>query len=245
MHTVVCNAMTTFKRLTFTFFISLVILLVIHRIFVGEVFNAIFTLGFWIAALIFSLVGQLAGFLAYQLINRPDKKNRVYFNTAVITCIFLGLIFSVIRFSEWRQKTYFGNIASNRNFIVNTENYRHETLIAFDTLERKFKSPNDFKVIGKFIYPMLLTSNGHKDTNFLIRFLYYKNGSSLEMKAELSMVKNVATLIEFDVPLTKGNKSEIDSFLVKGKKQILRSIRLIPDSLKIEELDEIAEELKR
>ena len=128
---------------------------------------------------------------------------------------------------------------------MNAGNLSSETQIAFDTLVKKFKSANDIKLTGTFIYPTLSRINGHEDTSYLIRLLYFKQGSSIQMKAELNITRNVATLIGYDMPLTKDNRHEIDSFLSNGKSQILKSIITIPDSLKSKELNEVADKMKR
>jgi hypothetical protein len=232
---VVCNAMETLRRTIILYFSSLIALVVIIKIFNGEIFSYIKPLGLFLLPLFVVAIAQFIGFIANYSIDKIQKKQKVFNISYLITFVGFTLTTFYLMYSSWHHEKHFANIEANKDhFRLYSGDYALQEKIAFDSLSKLLVDPNIFQLRGNIIKPFDTIINGQRDTIYLITLIYELQNNELTNKAEFVVIGEKAKLNFYNLPLDKKDHFFMDSLLKKGTKDIDDAINLLPDSMKNE-----------
>jgi hypothetical protein len=225
--------MTSFRRLTLFYFINLVIFLLARILFGGHLFDLILKPSSWVVALIILIAGQIVGFFYFIAHEKVERKAKIFYNCALFTSIGFGLIILSAEIVDWKHQKDLGNIESNEDYFKYfVDQNKSEKKIAFDSLIKKFKDPNDIKIIGTEINWSDTTIGGSKDTIYFLKYLYNKNYKEGKFEADLTIFKNAAHVNSYDKLLTKSEEHRLDSIHKKGIHNLKEAIKNAPDSIR-------------
>lgn len=225
--------MATFRRITFLYFCSLLAFVIIGKLFGGQIFLMLKSVGLWILPLFIIAIGQIIGFVVYVAFQKPLLKQKVFNVSYLIAFIcFTGIIF-YFKYSSWRHEKDFGNIEANQDHFKYWDGpYKTEEKIAFDSLSKLLVNPNSFKLTGSKVHGIDTVLNGYKQTIFLTTLIYEKENQEQTLKAKFLVISNTAHLIYFDRPLNQADNRRLDSLGKVVKKTFNESIKFLPDSIK-------------
>lgn len=225
--------MSTLKRLTFFYFANLTIFIIVRTLFGGQLYYLITNVWVWVVPLFNLLVGQIIGFFSFILIDKKEQKAKIFYKCAVITCVgFVTVLFGE-KLIDWNHQKNFGNIKSNEYYFKYfTEYKKQEKIIAFDTLLKKFKDPNDIKITGAFVHGVDTIIDNSRDTIYFLKLFYRKNNQDGNYKADFTIFKNAAHMNFYDKLLDQNDELRIDSISKSAKKNLEDALKDAPDSLK-------------
>jgi len=150
--------------------------------------------------LIITAIGLLLGLVPSILIQRPAKEKIFYWVGQVIAFIAFYLYFIPSLAPQVnKEKT---NAQENEATIVSLTHDAHEYFvrIAFDSLNQKFKNPDDFELNTYTVFAQDSTINSQKDSIFTVYFSYtLKDDKTKELMAKYIVIDRQATLKGFDI----------------------------------------------
>jgi hypothetical protein len=185
-------------RLIFFYFIDILFLLLICKIFNRNLADLIARGNFWLLPLPFLFLGQILGFLSAYIIPQPERKNKIYKKFAAISSLTFIVTISSCGLYIWDHNNNFANIESNERFF-DTQNDDSasriilQAKVAFDTLIKMFPNANDIKLTEWIIDP------GVEGPTLI--FFYTKKKYEGIYKAKLTESKKVALLLYYDKQL--------------------------------------------
>jgi len=233
--------MNNLRNILIFFLINVAVLSLIILFFGGDLIHFLVDKKLWLLALFPTFIGQALGYLVFITSEESKRKRKTIIIVSAICTIFFGSLIFYLKFSEWNHQNNYGNIESNADYFKYfISNHKKEKQIAFDTLSKKFKNANEFRLSGSSLSSFDTTLNNQREQIFLIDFIYSKKNKEGEFQAELIVFKEMAKLFFFDKILDKNDRSKTDSLHKKAINNINKSLQEVPESIR----NEIQKEFK-
>lgn len=153
-------------------------------------------------ALIITAIGLLLGLVPSILIQRPAKEKIFYWVGQIVAFIVFYAWFINLIAPDFHKHSIKTNAQENEATIVSLTDHGKEYFarIAFDSLELKFKSPDDFVFNTYIAFEQDSTIDSQKDSIYTVYFSYtLKDNKEKELMAKYFVIEHQAVLAGFDV----------------------------------------------
>ena len=149
--------------------------------------------------LIITAIGLLLGLVPSILIQIPSKEKTFYWTGQIISFIAFYTFFIYMTVHDFNKKT---TAQENEATIVSLTDHGKEYFarIAFDSLELKFKTPDDFVLNTYIAFEKDSTIDSQKKHTYTVYFSYtLKDNKAKELMAKYIVIDHQAILAGFDI----------------------------------------------
>ena len=153
-------------------------------------------------ALIITAIGLLFGLVPSILIQRPAKEKIFYWVGQIVAFIVFYAWFINLIAPDFHKHSIKTNAQENEATIVSLTDHGKEyfTRIAFDSLELKFKTPDDFVLNTYIAFERDSTIDSQKHHIYTVYFSYTPNDDKTkELMAKYLVINHQAILAGFDI----------------------------------------------
>jgi hypothetical protein len=186
----------------------------VYNLWLAALFTVIVAL---FIALIISSIGLLFGLIPSILIQRASKEKIFYWVGQIAAFIVFYAWFINSMVPDLHKHTKKTTAQENEATILSLTNHGKEYFarIAFDSLELKFKTPDDFVLNTYIAFEHDSTIDSKKDPIYTVYFSYtLKDDKTKELMAKYLVIDHKAILASFDI-----DKYENAEFMRVYKKQ--------------------------
>lgn len=206
--------------------------ILVRLIFSEDLLEWLLDPSLWEAALILAVIGLLIETGIVYLFRKRVNKDKIRLYSKYIIGGFLLFFILYNRYEEFRHEQNFGNIEHNEYYFKYfADNYKTEKKIAFDELMLKYPCKNDIRITGSSIDVRDTTIEGNTRFIYDVIFSYEKKKEDLRFIAQISVVNESATILEYDRPMNEFERYSADSLKSEVLKSLKEAIDAMPDSM--------------
>jgi hypothetical protein len=200
------------KRVFLYSFLFYLLILVLPELYVGwrhlEIDRLPITL---IIALVLTAIGFYIGVFISAVLQKPDRELQFYVTGQLLPATFIIIVYLISWLSSHKKLT---NSENNKSYVFEFYKGFSEMGISFDSLNRQFKDPNDFRIETTFCREQDTLYHFQRDTTWTIYFEYtLPEAESRKRFAKFIVHDKIARMIHFNRTATDSEYARIERWM--------------------------------